>query len=62
MKALRKIFQDPSFVFDLRTPNNIEMATGAPKEATESGIWTWQETDKNQDVNLVAGTLLCGSL
>lgn len=49
-------------MFDLRTPNNIEMATGAPKEATESGIWTWQETDKNQDVNLVAGTLLCGSL
>jgi hypothetical protein len=50
IEGFTKIFQDPSFVFGLRTPNNIEVATGGPKEAAETVDWTWQETVKNQDV------------
>jgi hypothetical protein len=50
IQGFSKIFQDPSFVFGLRTPNNIEVATGGPKEAAETGVWTWQETVKNQEV------------
>lgn len=50
IEGFTKIFQDPCFVFGLRTPNNIEVATGVPKEATETGVWTWQETVKNKKV------------
>jgi hypothetical protein len=50
IQGFTKIFQDPGFVFGLRTPNNIEVATGGPKEAAETGVWTWQETVKNHEV------------
>jgi len=38
IQGFTKIFQDPGFVFGLRTPNNIEMATGGSKEAAETGV------------------------
>jgi hypothetical protein len=50
IEGFTKIFQDPGFVFGIRTPNNIEVATGVPKEAAETGVWTWQETVKNKKV------------
>lgn len=37
------IFKDPSFVSGLRTPEKIEVATGGPKSAAETGIWEWRE-------------------
>lgn len=43
-----KIFKDPNFVSGLRTPDKVEVASGGPKEAAESGIWEWRERAKGQ--------------
>lgn len=50
IQGFTKIFQEPGFVFGLRTPNNIVVVTGGLKEAAVTKVWTWQETVKNQEV------------
>jgi ketosteroid isomerase-like protein len=42
-KGFAKIFKDPDFVFGLRTPAKVEVATGGVAEAAESGVWEWRE-------------------
>ena len=48
VEGLAKIFKDPNFVSGRRTPNTIEVATGGPKEAAETGVWEWRGRAKNQ--------------
>lgn len=43
-----KIFKDPNFVSGRRTPDAIEVATGGPKEAAETGVWEWRERVTSQ--------------
>lgn len=42
-KGFSDIFKDPSFVSGLRTPEKIDVATGGPKSAAETGVWEWRE-------------------
>ncbi len=42
------IFKGDSFVSGHRTPDKIEVATGGPKEAAETGVWEWRERVKSQ--------------
>ena len=37
------IFKDPNFVSGLRTPEKVDVATGGPKSAAETGVWEWRE-------------------
>ncbi len=43
-----KIFKDPNFISGLRTADKVEVATGGPKEAAETGLWEWRERTKGQ--------------
>jgi ketosteroid isomerase-like protein len=47
-RGFAKIFKDPNFVSGLRTPGKVEVATGGPKEAAETGVWQWRERVKSQ--------------
>lgn len=48
IEGFAKIFNDPNFVSGHRTPDEIEVATGGPKEAAETGVWEWRERVKSQ--------------
>ncbi len=48
IKGFTEIFKGDSFVSGRRTPDNIEVATGGPKEAAEAGVWEWRERVKGQ--------------
>jgi len=48
VKGFAKIFDGNSFLSGRRTPDKIEVATGGPKEAAETGIWEWRERIKSQ--------------
>ncbi|OOG60868.1 hypothetical protein B0E47_01825 [Rhodanobacter sp. B05] len=48
VKGFTKIFNGNSFVSGRRTPDKIEVATGGPREAAETGIWKWRERVKGQ--------------
>ena len=48
VRGFTKIFNGNSFVSGRRTPDKIEVATGGPKEAAETGTWEWRERVKGQ--------------
>jgi ketosteroid isomerase-like protein len=48
IKGFAEIFKGNNFVSGRRTPNEIEVATGGPKEAAEAGVWEWRERVKGQ--------------
>ncbi|MGH8397321.1 MAG: nuclear transport factor 2 family protein [Gammaproteobacteria bacterium] len=48
IEGFAKIFEDPNFVSGLRTPDKVEVATGGPKEAAETGVWEWRERVNSQ--------------
>ena len=48
IEGFSKIFSGPNFVSGCRTPDHIEVATGGPNEAAETGVWEWRERDKGQ--------------
>ena len=43
VEGFSNIFKDPNFVSGLRTPEKVEVATGGPKGAAETGVWEWRE-------------------
>lgn len=48
IEGFTKIFSDPNFVSECRTPDHIEVATGGPNEAAETGLWEWRTREKDQ--------------
>ncbi len=48
VEGFKEIFNGNRFVSGRRTPNRIEVATGGPKDAAETGIWQWRERAKGQ--------------
>ena len=44
------IFQGGNFISGLRTPERIEVATGGPQEAAESGHWEWRMRQAGQEL------------
>jgi ketosteroid isomerase-like protein len=43
-----KMFVGTSFVNGVRIPENVDVATGGPQEAAESGRWQWQTRKAGQ--------------
>jgi ketosteroid isomerase-like protein len=43
-----KMFASTSFVSGVRTPESIDVASGGPNEAAESGRWQWQSRKAEQ--------------
>lgn len=42
------IFKDSNFVSGVRTPDRVDVATGGPKEAAETGVWKWRQRSGSQ--------------
>lgn len=45
-----KIFQGGAFLAGVRKPERIDVATGGPGEAAESGAWEWRMRQSGQDL------------
>jgi ketosteroid isomerase-like protein len=45
-----KTFKDGDFLFGLRTPQKIDVATGAGSDAAEVGIWKWKMRYLGQEI------------
>ena len=48
VEGFSKIFSGPNFVSGCRTPDRIEVATGGPNEAAETGVWEWRSRSGDQ--------------
>jgi hypothetical protein len=50
MARYAAIFKSGNFISGLRTPERIEVATGGPREAAESGHWEWRMRQSGQEL------------
>jgi ketosteroid isomerase-like protein len=50
MARYAAIFKGGNFISGLRTPERIEVATGGPREAAESGRWEWRMRQSGQEL------------
>lgn len=48
IEGFAKIFHGGDFLSGIRTPERIEVATGGPREAAESGVWEWRMRKSGQ--------------
>ena len=50
MARYAAIFKSGNFISGLRAPERIEVATGGPREAAESGHWEWRMRQSGQEL------------
>jgi ketosteroid isomerase-like protein len=50
VEGYAEVLRGRSFLSGLRTPKRIEVATGGPLEAAESGLWKWRVRESGEVV------------
>ena len=58
VEGYAEILRSPSFLSGLRSPERIEVATGGPLEAAESGRWKWRLRESGEVVTYLGRYLV----